>query len=126
MLGTSFVGWLLARSPSNWPRQWSAPRLHSSVLSLTTKSGEECVAHALQILTDLDDRATVLSIDGIGAFDLISQGAMLEGLRSVDGGSSALPFVLQFYGNLSSYLWTNDSGVTHGIWQGEGGSKVIH
>ena len=48
---------------------------------------------------------------------------MLEGLRSVDGGSSALPFVLQFYGNPSSYLWTDDSGVTHGIWQGEGGEQ---
>ena len=45
-------------------------------------------------------------------------GAMLEGLRSVDGGSSAFPFVLQFYGNPSSYLWTNDSGVTHGICEG--------
>ena len=64
-----------------------------------------------------------LSIDGIGAFDLISRGAMLEGLRSVDGGSSALPFVLQFHGNPSSHLWTDDSGVTHGIWQGEGGEQ---
>ena len=91
--------------------------------ALTTKSGAECIAHELQTLTDLDDRATVLSIDGIGAFDLISRGSMLEGLRSVDGGSSALPFVLQFYGNPSSYLWTADNGVTHGIWQGEGGDQ---
>ena len=30
---------------------------------------------------------------------------MLDGLRSVTGGDSALPFVLQFYGNPSSYLW---------------------
>ena len=35
--------------------------------ALTTPSGGECIAHALQALTDLDDRATVLSIDGIGA-----------------------------------------------------------
>ena len=35
----------------------------------------------------------------------------------------AVPFVLQFYGNPSSYLWTDDSGVTHGIWQGEGGEQ---
>ena len=91
--------------------------------ALTTKSGAECIAHALQTLTDFDDRATVLSIDGIGAFDLISRRAMMEGLRSVDGGRSGPPFVLQFYGNPSSYLWTDDSGVTHGILQGEGGEQ---
>ena len=48
--------------------------------ALTTKAGGECVAHAIQSLTDLDSRATVLSIDGIGAFDMISRVAMLDGL----------------------------------------------
>ena len=67
--------------------------------ALSTKSQGVCIAHALQGLKDLDDRATVLSIDGTGAFDLISRGAMLSGLRSVPGGDSVLPFVLQFYGN---------------------------
>ena len=37
-------------------------------------------------------------------FDLVSRGAMLDGLRSVAGVDSALPFVLQFYGNPSSNL----------------------
>ena len=55
--------------------------------ALTTRTGGECIAHALQAFTDLDDRTTVLSIDGIGAFDLISRGAMLNGLRSMDGGA---------------------------------------
>ena len=58
----------------------------------------------------------MLSIDGIGAFDLISRGAMLDGIRSVLGGDSVLPFVLQFYINSSSYLWD-----THEIRQDEGG-----
>ena len=40
----------------------SSPFQHA----LTTKAGGECVAHAIQSLTDLDSRATVLSIDGIG------------------------------------------------------------
>ena len=70
--------------------RWSGPQRHHSSVGCSHD-----IAHALQTLTDLDDRATVLSIDGIGAFDLISRGSMLEGLRSVDGGSSALPFVLQ-------------------------------
>ena len=88
--------------------------------ALSTKSGGECIAHALQTLTDLNDTATVLSIDGIGAFVLISFRAMLEGLRSVPGGDSVLPFVLQFYGNPSSYVWDDDHGTTHEIRQGEG------
>ena len=37
-------------------------------------------AHAIQSLTDMDTRATVLSIDGISAFDLISRAAMLDGM----------------------------------------------
>ena len=48
---------------------------------------------------------------------------MLEGLRSVPGGDSILPFVLQFYGNPSSYLWEDDFGETHEIRQGEGGEQ---
>ena len=91
--------------------------------ALSTKAGGECIAHALQDLTDLDPRATVLSLDGVGAFDLISRGSMLEGLRSILGGDSVLPFVLQFYGRPSSYLWEDDSGVTHEIRQGEGGER---
>ena len=76
-----------------------------------------------QTLTDLDSRATVLSIDGIGAFDLISRGAMLDGLlQSVEGGDAALPFVRQFHGTPSQYLWEDDGSV-HVIHQGEGGEQ---
>ena len=72
--------------------------------ALSTKASPACIAHALVPLADLDERATVLSVDGMGAFDLISRVSMLEGLRSIEGGDSILPFVLQFYGNPSSYL----------------------
>ena len=37
----------------------------------------------LQAITELDPNATVLSIDVIGAFDLISRGSMLQGLHNV-------------------------------------------
>ena len=69
-------------------------------------------------MTDLDPTTTLLSVDGIGAFDLISREAMLQGLMEVDGGDSALPFVRQFYSTPSMYWWTDDLGVTHEIWQG--------
>ena len=79
--------------------------------ALTTRAGAECIAHVIQTLTDVDQEATVLSVDGVGAFDLISRVAMLEGLRSIDGGDSVLPFVSPFYGTASTYV------------QGEGGEQ---
>ena len=66
--------------------------------ALSTRSGTECVGHAIQALTDLHPDSTVLSVDGIGAFDLVSREAMLSGLRNMEGGDTLLPFVAQFYG----------------------------
>ena len=86
--------------------------------ALATKSGEKCVAHAIQSLTVLD-----MSIDGISAFDLISRAAMLDGLSTVEGGDHVLPFVLRFYSEPSQYLWSDDCGVTHVVHQGEGGEQ---
>ena len=57
--------------------------------ALTTRAGVECVTHVIQTLTDLDHAATVLSVDGVGAFNLVSR-AMLEGLRAMEGGDTVL------------------------------------
>ena len=86
--------------------------------ALTTQSGCECVAHAIQALTDINDSATVMSVDGIGAFDLVSRESMLAGLTRVTGGPSALPFVRP-----SVFLWEDDEGNVHDIVQGEGGEQ---
>ena len=112
----------MIRRLKSCPKLWNVPLPFTP--SPLRPVERECIAHALQAITDLDDRATVLSIDGIGAFDLISRGAMLDGLRSVAGGDSALPFDLQFYGNPSSYLWENDRE-THETMQGEGGEQGV-
>ena len=69
-----------------------------SQIALPTRSSTECIAHAIQAFTDLDPTTTVVSIDGIGAFD-----------------DSTLPFVLQFCGSASSYLWDNQEGTVHTI-----------
>ena len=89
--------------------------------ALSTKAGCECIAHILQGLTDFDDRATVISVDGVSAFDLISRTAMMKGLFRVAGGSQALLFIRMFYGAPSEYLWEDSSGTVHTIPQGEGG-----
>ena len=58
--------------------------------------GCECVSHTLQTLLDLDPRATVLSVDGVGAFDL--RNAMMAGLAHLEEGDKLLPFVRFFCG----------------------------
>ena len=78
--------------------------------ALETKAGCETVAHILQVITDLDPDATVVSVDGVGAFDLVSRNSMVEGLRRVVDGEQILPFVGAFYGQPSTYSWEDDSG----------------
>ena len=91
--------------------------------AMTTKAGCECIAHVLQSLSESDPHSTVLSVDGVSAFDLISRESMLHGLMRVAGGGEVLPFVRQFYGQPSQYLWEDDDGITHTIPQGEGGEQ---
>ena len=81
------------------------------------------MSHVLQTLTDLDPTATILSLDGVGAFDLVSRNAMLKGLLTMEGGDRVLPFVRLFYGDPSTFLWEDDLGGVHSVLQGEGGEQ---
>ena len=91
--------------------------------ALSTKAGWKCVAHIMQSLTDQDTEATVVSIDGVGAYDLISRRAMLEGLLRMERGDQIIPFVRMFY---SAYLWEDETGTARDIPQGEGGEQSDH
>ena len=91
--------------------------------ALSTSAGTECVAHALQLLTEENTRSTVLSIDGIGAFDMISLKSMLEALMTLEGGTAVIPFVRMFCGKPSTYIWENEDGIAHIIEQGEEGEQ---
>ena len=97
----------------------TAPFRHA----LTTKAGCECVAHILQTLTDSNQETTIISIDGVGAYDLISRNAMLEGLLRMEDGDQILPFVRMFHGSPSTYLWEDEMGVVQHIPPGEGGEQ---
>ena len=71
----------------------------------------------------MDPNTTIISIDGISAYDQISRAVMLDGLMNVEGGGQAVSFARMFYGSPPSYLWDDSSGVTHTIPQGEGGEQ---
>ena len=77
--------------------------------ALSTK-GCECIAHIVQSLTDVYSNATIVSINEVGAYDLISRNAMLRGLLGMENGDQVLPFVRCFYGRPSTYLWEDELG----------------
>ena len=64
--------------------------------ALKTRAGCECVSHTLRTLAEMDEATTILSVDGVGAFDLISRGAMMRGLVDMPDGAKVLPFVRMF------------------------------
>ncbi|CAK9110814.1 Uncharacterized protein MJECL23 [Durusdinium trenchii] len=65
--------------------------------ALSTRAGAESLARALRVGTELAPRATVLSVDGVGAYDH----AMLAGLLQHDSLHGLLPYARQFYGRQS-------------------------
>ena len=64
-----------------------------------------------------------MSVDGIGAYDLVSKETMLGALGDLDGGNEILSFVSAFFGWPSSYLWEDEPGEIHDIHQSEGGEQ---
>ena len=91
--------------------------------ALRTRAGTDALALALRAATDEDPNAVILSLDGIGAYDHIRRDAMLGKLHRTPSLRRMLPFVRLFYGAPSTYLWSDDAGVTHNIAQGEGGEQ---
>ena len=67
--------------------------------------------------------ATILSIDGISAFDFVSQNAMFRGVADMVDGDKMVPFMRLFHGSPSTFLWEDDEGTVHHVRQGEGGEQ---
>ena len=91
--------------------------------ALSTKAGTDCVSRIVRVLTELDARKTLVSIDGVGAFDHITRASMLSALHANESLRSLLPFVRLFYAQQSEYVWYDDEGKAHSVVQGEGGEQ---
>ena len=91
--------------------------------ALSTRAGTDCVGHMLRAATDDDPSATILSVDGIGAYDHILRSAMLERLATMREVSAILPFVRLSYGTPSRYSWWDEAGQRRTVTQAEGGEQ---
>ena len=69
---------------------------HPHQYALSTRAGSEALVHSLQVACDGDPSLTVLSVDGVGASDLVSRQAMLTALRDTPNANAMLPFVRFF------------------------------
>ena len=63
------------------------------------------VVHALTATTQSSNSKTILSIDGVGAYDTISRNSMLSGLLHTPEANRCLPFVRLWYTTASEYVW---------------------
>ena len=91
--------------------------------ALSTRAGMDCVGREVRLATDLDPRATVLSIDGVGAYDHVLRSAMVGKMLEVDSHRGRLPFARATYAEPSCYHWQDDHGRVHQIRQHEGGEQ---
>ena len=64
-----------------------------------------------------------MSIDGVGAFDHVSRARMFEQLMGNSGLHGLLPFVRQWYGIQSKFVWRDNTGRARTILQGDGGEQ---
>ena len=96
---------------------------HPFQYALSTRAGTECIAHVIQALTDMNENTTILSIDGVGAYDNISRNAMFRGVADMVDGDKLIPFIRQFYSTPSKFFWEDEVGDVHHIHQGEGGEQ---
>ena len=91
--------------------------------ALSTRAGTDCVGHFLRAATDANPTATILSVDGVGAYDHVLRSAMTERLLHMQKARTILPFVRLSYGSPSSYSWEDDVGTQRTVTQAEGGEQ---
>ena len=82
-----------------------APELQAACLpyqfGLSTRAGTDCVGHIIRAATDANPRATLLSIDGVGAFDHVKRQCMLGALTRLPSANKLLPYARMTYNRVS-------------------------
>ena len=79
----------------------------------------------MRIATDSDPKATVLSLDGIGAYDHVLRSAMMGKLLEEEDLRGLLPFVRMVHSQPSRYHLEDEDCCRKEICQHEGGKQRI-
>ena len=74
---------LIARTMAQQFSKLAEGATHPFQYALSTRAGTECVTHIVQALTSENPENTILSVDGIGAYDLISRKARFRGVQDM-------------------------------------------
>ena len=75
--------------------------------AMSTRAGTDCVGHAVRAMTDFNPHTTVLSVDGVGAYDHVLRSSKLHEVESL---RCLLPFVRSVYSHPSTYHWQEEGG----------------
>jgi len=122
VIGCAFrrlVGKTMARQCAGLFQRATAPYQ----FALQTRAGMDACSLAPWALTDADPDLVVMSLDGVGAYDHVRRAAFLQALQEDPELACLLPLIRQFYTTPSTYLWVDDQGMIHEIYQGEGGEQ---
>jgi len=88
--------------------------------TLSTRAGTDAAAHLLRAATDLRGDATIVALDGIGAYDHVVRAEFFATLLHNAALAPLMPYARLFYAQDSTYVWYDDAGVAHEVRQGEG------
>ena len=79
----------------------------------SSRAGTECVNRAVRLTFVADPRATLLSIDGVGAFDHIGREGIFRGLMNQGQLANAVPYVRLSVGKtLNTHATMQREGLT--------------
>ena len=90
----------LARQKQQALREAVAP----ANFGLADRSGTDSLVHMVRTLTELDPQCTLLSIDGVGAYDHVSRTQMLQQLWEHPDLRELVPFVRMWLGRQSTFV----------------------
>ena len=77
----------------------------------STRAGTDCIGHMARAATDKDANLTLLSVDGIGAYDHIFRASMLGRLKNMPKARAIFPFVRLFYAQPSRHSRVDEGTV---------------
>ena len=111
---------LVARTLAQQLRDTLNAKCEPFQFARSTRAGTDAVAHLIRAATDLDPQATVLSLDGIGAYDHVHRASFFRAMADDPSLRPLLPSVRLWYGRTSTHVWKDQDGTQHVIRQGEG------